>query len=156
MIEPPLVEACGRHKPKIRTSEKCIPLLEQGAINIFVNMPCPLKVAFKAEMGLYLNEYNATHDRKLYVPTLLDGDSKGIEGELKKAESEDELPELLIASGFHTVLSSSFKKKFIETGIYTGINHPAYLSKLPDEHRLAAQKYNLGFHSIRDRSFKVF
>jgi len=28
MVEPPLIEACGRHKPKIRTSEKGIPLLE--------------------------------------------------------------------------------------------------------------------------------
>jgi len=145
MVEPPLVEACGRHKPKIRTSEKGIPLLEDGAINIFVNMPCPLKVAFKAEMGLYLNEYNFTHSRKLYVPTLLDGDSKGIEGELKNAQSEEELPEILIASGFHTVLNSSFKKKFIESGIYTGINHPAYLDKLPEVHRKPAIESNLGF-----------
>lgn len=145
MIEPPIIEACGRHKPKIRTSEKGIPLLQEGAINIFVNMPCPLKVGFKAEMALYLNEYNANHSRKLYVPTLLDGDSKGIEGELKKALSEDELPEILIASGFHTVLSTSFKKKYIETGIYTGINHPDYLGKLPENHKQAALKYNLGF-----------
>jgi hypothetical protein len=145
MVEPSLMEACGRHKPKIMTSAKGIPLLERGAINIFVNMPCPLKVVFKAEMGLYQNEYNAGHTRKLYVPTLLDGDSKSIEGELKKAESEDDLPEILIASGFHTVLSTSFKKKYIETGIYTGINHPGYLNKLPEEHREAAQKYNLGF-----------
>jgi hypothetical protein len=145
MAEPPLIEACGVHKPQIRTSGKGIPLLEKGAVNIFVNMPCPLKVPFKAEMARYLDEYNATHSRKLYVPTLLDGDSKGIEGELRSATSEDELPEILVASGFHTVLSSPFKERFIESGIYTGINPPAYLQKLPEEHRKAAQGYNLGF-----------
>lgn len=145
MIEPPMLEACGVHKPKIRKSGKGIPLLQEGAINIFVNMPCPLKVTFKAEMAKFQEEFNARNGRKIYVPTLLDGDSKGIEGELKTATSEDELPEILLASGFHTVLSTPFKQRFIESGIYTGITRPDYLTALPEKHKQAALNYNLGF-----------
>lgn len=123
---PPLTE---------RTTENGTPYLEKNAINIYMNMPCPLKVLSKRALKIFADEYNSSHDTKLYSPVLLEGDSKGIEGELKNSKVEEEIPEILIASGLHTVLSEGFKKRFIDTGIYEPATSSAMLQKMPQEYK---------------------
>ncbi|NTU98111.1 MAG: ABC transporter substrate-binding protein [Chlorobiaceae bacterium] len=125
-----------------------IPLLKKGAINLYMNMPCPLKVVVKMVIGEFAERYNSSHTVPIYSPMLLDGDSKGIEGELKAAESEEEIPEIMIAAGLHTVLSKGFKKRFIDSGIYTGITSEAALGKMPDAYKKIATENNIGIFSI--------
>ena len=125
-----------------------IPLLKKGALNLYMNMPCPLKVTAKMVIGEFAELYNRSHEVPIYSPMLLDGDSKGIEGELKAAQSEDEIPEILIASGLHTVLSKDFKKRFIDSGIYTGITCETALVKMPETYRKIAKENNIGIFSI--------
>ena len=136
-----------------RKTDNGTPYLEEGAINIFMNMPCPLKVLAKTALKAFATEYNVTHEVKLYSPVLLEGDSKGIEGELKNSRTEEEIPELLIASGLHTVLSKEFKKCFIDTGIYEPVTTPAMLKQMSPEYRNLVNKENIaiigtGFWSV--------
>jgi hypothetical protein len=136
-----------------RCTENGTPYLEEGAINIFMNMPCPLKVVAKKALKVFVDEFNATHDQKVYSPVLVEGDSKGIEGELKGCKVEEELPEILVASGLHTVLSGDFKSRFVDTGIYLPATTPTMLEKMtPDYRRLVTEKniavVGTGFWSI--------
>lgn len=140
-----IVGVCGA-PPSIqkKTTENGIPLLQKGALNLYMNMPCPLKVVAKMVIGEFVEEYNASHSTPIYSPMLLDGNSKGIEGELKAAQTEDELPEVLIASGLHTVLSRGFKERFIDTGIYTGFTSDDALKKMPYEYQSLLSHHNIG------------
>jgi ABC-type Fe3+ transport system substrate-binding protein len=143
-----LLAVCGAPPLHKKTTENGVPLLQKGAINIYINMPCPLKVVAKMAIGEFAERYNASHDIPIYSPMLHDGNSKGIEGELKAAQTEDELPEVLVASGLHTVLSRHFKKSFIDTGIYTGITSPAALAVMPESFRKLATEHNIGIFGI--------
>ena len=127
-----------------RNTENGTPFLQQGAINIFMNMPCPLKVLAKSALKTFAEEYNASNKVKLYSPVLMDGNSKGIEGELKNAKVEEELPEILVASGLHTVLSKEFKARFIDTGIYEPVATPAMLRQMSPEYRNLVTNENIG------------
>ena len=132
------------HGLMTKKTENGIPFLQKNAINIFMNMPCPLKVLAKKSLKAFADEYNATHPVPAYSPVLYDGDSKGIEGELKNAISEEELPEILVASGLHTALSARFKKRFIDTGIYSAATTPAMLERMPETYRKLVTEQNIG------------
>ena len=136
-----------------RCTENGTPYIQDGAINIFMNMPCPLKVVAKKALKAFADEYNATHEVPVYSPVFMEGDSKGIEGELKYCKTEDELPEILVASGLHTVLSSDFKPRFIDSGVYLPATTPRMLEHMtPDIRRLVTEKniavVGTGFWSI--------
>ncbi len=143
--EPGTVVYCSAPVPLNRKkTENGIPLLQKGAINIFMNMPCPLKVLAKKALKAYADKYNATHDVPLYSPVLYEGDSKGIEGELKQARLEEELPEILIASGLHTVLSGEFRSRFIDSGIYSPATTAGMLQKMPPVYRELVTRHHIG------------
>jgi hypothetical protein len=143
-----VLATCGSPPLTRKSTGNGIPLLKKGAINLYMNMPCPLKVVAKMVIGEFVEIYNASHEVPIYSPMLLDGDSKGIEGELKSARSEEEIPEIMIASGLHTVLSTNFKKRFIDSGIYTGITGETALGKMPESYRKIATENNIGIFSI--------
>jgi ABC-type Fe3+ transport system substrate-binding protein len=143
-----VIAVCGAPPIHKKTTENGVPLLKKGALNLYVNMPCPLKVVAKMVISEFADLYNASHDVPLYSPMLFDGNSKGIEGELKAAKTEDELPEVLIASGLHTVLSRNFRERFIDTGIYTGITTPEALKIMPESFQQLVKKHNIGILGI--------
>lgn len=130
-----------------RTTGNGVPLIKKGAINFYMNMPCPLKVACKMAIGEFAALYNASHETPIYSPMLLDGDTKGIEGELKAAMTEDELPEVLVASGLHTVMAKGFRERFIESGIYEGVTNEAALARMPESYRKLVTERNIGLFS---------
>ena len=99
-----VLSVCGAPPLNRKATGNGIPLLKKGAINLYMNMPCPLKVVCKMVIGEFVELYNSSHEVPIYSPMLLDGDSKGIEGELKAAMTEEELPERLVASGLHRSL----------------------------------------------------
>jgi hypothetical protein len=126
-----------------RSTEDGTPYLNAGSINVFMNMPCPLKVLAKRALKTFADEYNAMHEVKIYSPVLVEGDSKGIEGELKHCKTEEELPEVLVASGLHTVLSKGFKKRFIDSGIYEPATTPVMLQKMTPGYRRLVTENNI-------------
>jgi len=143
-----VLAVCGAPPLHKKTTENGVPLLKKGALNLYVNMPCPLKVVTKMAISDFADQYNASHKIQLYSPMLHDGNSKGIEGELKAAQTEDELPEVLIASGLHTVLSKNFRERFIDTGIYTGVTTPEALKIMPESFQKLVTEHNIGILGI--------
>ncbi|ACF13423.1 conserved hypothetical protein [Chloroherpeton thalassium ATCC 35110] len=127
-----------------KKTDNGVPLLQKGAINFYMNMPCPLKVVAKIVIGEFVEEYNATHETPIYSPMLHDGHSKEIESELKAARTEDEIPEVLVASGLHTIFSQGFKQRFMDTGIYTGFTCDDALKKMPYEYQKLLTHHNIG------------
>jgi len=142
-----VLAACGAPPLNRKTTGNGVPLLRKGAINLYMNMPCPLKVVCKMVIGEFANLYNASHDVPIYSPMLLDGDSKGIEGELKAAMTEEELPEVLVASGLHTVMSKGFRERFIDTGVYTGVTSESAMARMPESYRKLVLEHNIGIFS---------
>jgi hypothetical protein len=131
-------------RKKIDTTDAGIPLLQKGAINVFINMPCPLKVATRNCLEQFITAYNEVSRVPIYSPSLQDGKTKDIEGQLKSAQSEDEIPEILVASGLHTVFSEAFRKRFIDTRIYVPAIPDEALSKLTDTYRHLVLDKNIG------------
>ncbi|NTU92332.1 MAG: ABC transporter substrate-binding protein [Chlorobiaceae bacterium] len=121
-----------------------VPLLRTGAINLFINLPCPLKQIARRVIGDFVQLYNTSHDIPIYSPMLTDVDASNIDGDLKAALNKDEIPDVLVASGLHTVLSRTFRAKFIDTGIYTGLTGKNALRRMPDSHQKLLRKNNIG------------
>ncbi len=138
---------CGAPPINRKTTGNGVPLLKRGAINLYMNMPCPLKVVCKMVIGEFAELYNRSHEVPIYSPMLLDGDSKGIEGELKAALTEDELPEVLIASGLHTVFSKGFRTRFIDSGVYSGVTSATAIERMPETYRRLVTQHNIGIYS---------
>ena len=97
------------------------PLIKKGALNLFMDMPCHLKMVTKMAIDEFVELYNASHDTLIHSPWLIDGDFKGIEIYLKFAQTEEDLPDVLVVSSLQTVLSRRCRETFIDTDIYTGI-----------------------------------
>jgi len=145
-IEENILMTCGpRPHMSKRVSEHGIPVLQQGALNIYTILPCPLKVRFKQAFEQFMAEHNSRSATPIYCPTILDGSPKSIEAQMQDANGEDDLPEMLITTGFHTIFSKPFKQKYLETGIYTGLTKPEFLDKMPADYRRIAAQYNIGF-----------
>jgi ABC-type Fe3+ transport system substrate-binding protein len=143
-----VLAVCGAPALHKKKTGNGVPLLKKGALNLYMNMPCPLKVVTKMVISEFADHYNASHEIPIYSPMLHDGDSKGIEGELKAAQTEDDLPEVLVASGLHTVLSKNFRERFIDTGVYTGITSSAALEKMPETFQRLVTEHNIGIYGI--------
>ena len=72
-----VLAVCGAPPLHTKTTENGVPLLQKGAINLYSNMPCPLKVVAKMAIGEFAELYNASHTVPLYSPMLHDGNSQG-------------------------------------------------------------------------------
>ena len=83
-----VLAVCGAPALHKKKTGNGVPLLNKGALNLYMNMPCPLKVVTKMVISEFADLYNASHEIPIYSPMLHDGDSKGIEGELKAAQTE--------------------------------------------------------------------
>ncbi len=138
------LNACTHSILKPRTTENGIELLKRKSINVFINMPCPLKVATRASLEEFVTSFNKESVIPIYSPTLFDGHTKDIEAKLKSAQYEDEIPEIIIASGLHTVFSKEFKERFIDTRIYIpAIPEQAY-QKLSTQYKRLVVNDNIG------------
>ena len=123
------------------------PLIKKGAINLFMDMPCHLKVATKIVIDEFVEIYNASHDIQIHSPLLIDGDFKGIEIYLKFAQTEEDLPDVLVVSSLQTVLSRRFRETFIDTDIYTGITSDEALKTMPETFSNPLLQSNIGIYA---------
>lgn len=139
----PVVDTCML---SLRSGESAngIPLLKKGAINLFINVPCPLKVTTRECLEKFVPQFNRKSALPLYSPSLFDGQTKNIEEELKTAKTEAEIPEVLLASGLHTVFSKDFKERFIDTHIYVPALSDQLIASLPSFYRDLVKEKNIG------------
>jgi hypothetical protein len=138
-------DARGRSSREASVTVQGTELRQAGALNVYATMPCPLKVRFKAEFETFIAEYNASHSQPVYCPTILDGAPKAIEDLLRAATCEEELPDLWVTTGFHTLFSRDFKRRFIDSGVLLGVTKPECVPFLPPEFQRVASTYNIGF-----------
>ncbi len=137
--------SCDSSAANSRVTVQGTELRQAGALNVYATMPCPLKVRFKAEFEAFIAEYNASHPQPIYCPTILDGAPKAIEDQLRAATCEEELPDLWVTTGFHTLFSREFKQRFIDSGVLLGVTKPEFVSHLPPEFQRVASQHNIGF-----------
>lgn len=123
------------------------PLINKGAINLFMDMPCHLKVVRKMVIDEFVDLYNASHEIPIHFPWLIDGDFKGIEIYLKFAQTEEDLPDVFVVSSLQTVLSRRFREKFIYTDIYTGITSDEALKTMPEGFSRPLRFSNIGIYA---------
>ncbi|WP_041467159.1 TonB-dependent receptor domain-containing protein [Chlorobium phaeobacteroides] len=64
---------CGAVPMHRKSTGNGVPLLKKGAINLYMNMPCPLKVVTKMVITEFAEIYNASHAVPIYSPMLHDG-----------------------------------------------------------------------------------
>jgi len=121
------------------------PHLRQGATNVFAFVPCPLKVRFKADFQDFLDRHNASASRPLFCPNIVDGPQYNLGTELRYALSEEDLPDVLVTTGLSSVFSTSFRRRFLDSGLYQGLTKPECLSTMPESYRHIAQDRNIGF-----------
>lgn len=142
-----ILMTCGpRPKGFSKTvSEHNIPVIQYGAINVYTILPCPLKVRFKKEFETFIEEFNAQSETPIYCPTINDGAPKSIEDQMKNAQSDDDLPEILVTTGFNVIFSQPFKQKYLETGEYIGLTNPKFMEAMPEYYKRIATQYNIGF-----------
>lgn len=119
--------------------------VKPGAINVIATMPCPLKVPFKQLFVPYALEYNRQHPNKpIHAPDIIDCSPDGLDASLINAKTEEELPDILLTSGFSVVFSSGFYHRFVKTGILCEYTHPSQEGKMPEAVERILQKYKLG------------
>jgi hypothetical protein len=140
---------CGAPKRQLQRNRigGRVPLLRSGAINLFINLPCPLQEVAKGVIGDFVQLYNASHDIPIFSPMLTDVDVSNIDGDLNAARTEDEMPDVLVASGLHTVLSKTFREKFVDSGVYTGLTGEDALCRMPHSQRTLLQANNIGIYA---------
>ncbi|MDR3440525.1 ABC transporter substrate-binding protein [Telmatospirillum sp.] len=126
-----------------RRSARGVLLLQDGAINVYAFLPCPLKVRFKQALESYMAGYNPTAHWPLYCPSILDGGHHSLDIEIESASSEADLPEVIVAVSPSILLSYPFKNRFLS--LYQGVSAPSYLAAMPAFYRQVAEKNNLGF-----------
>lgn len=101
-----------------QTSETGIPLFQPGAINLWTMIPCPLKPRFFQEFQNFSTAFNQTAEVPVYCPTVLGLDHDEIDDILARTEAVNDLPEVLVATGFQWIHSDHFRSRFIEPGVY--------------------------------------
>ncbi len=145
-MEKPILQVCGPG-PKMskRVSEHGVPVLQHGALNVYTILPCPLKVRFKAAFEAFIEAHNSEHETPIYCPTILDGAPKTIEAQMRNAKTENDLPEVLVTTGFNTIFSRPFKQKYLESGVYKGLTRPEFFEKMPADYKRISEQYNIGF-----------
>ena len=123
------------------------PMIKKEAINLFIDMPCHLKVVTKMAIEEFVELYNASHEIPIHFPLLIDGDFKGIDIYLKFAQADEDLPDVLVVSSLQTVLSRRFREKFIDTDIYTGITSDDALKTMPQTFSNPLRQSNMGIYA---------
>jgi len=136
-----------------RYTERGTLLIDPNALTVYVNVPCPLKVRFKAEFEPFIERFNASQPTPIYCPTLIESACKGIEDTVMEAQTEAQLPDIWITMHFQAPFTHGFRERFLDTGIYQPVNNPADLAAMPDSLRQACEQHHLGFLALSFWSF---
>lgn len=121
------------------------PFFKEGQLNVIAWMPCPLKVPFKQLINAFLNDYNAKDPEFLInCPDIVECPADHLDEILKNAQTEAELPDVLITSSYTLLFSERFYDRIIKQGIMNGYTDEQNLHAMPDEIRQLVMRYNLG------------
>ncbi|MGD8777422.1 MAG: ABC transporter substrate-binding protein [Ignavibacteria bacterium] len=120
--------------------------VKQGCINIYVSLPCPLKVPFKQMFDSFLESWNSDSTKQpIYMPLTTDCSPEGFEELAISAKSEDDLPDIHVTSSYRILFSEPFYGRFMKPGIYTGFPKEMYGDSYPQNVIEAAEKFHVGF-----------
>ncbi len=128
-----------------RTDRNGIPLLQEGAFNIYTSIPCPVLSRFKRGFQSFIEEYNRKNETPIYSATLAGLDWEEMDDMLKTAQNTEELPEALVLTGTNWQFRNSFRRNFIETGLYKPYCPPDFARAMPKKLQELSEKYAIGF-----------
>jgi hypothetical protein len=124
---------------------KDVSLLRNGALNVYAFLPCPLRVRFRAGFAGFLHQNRAGLQREIHCPNIVEGKADALTASLRQAETVEQLPDIIVTNNLGAVLGEIFRRRFIESGLLTGLADPSQRAALPGELANAARDYNLGF-----------
>ncbi|MDR1865487.1 MAG: ABC transporter substrate-binding protein [Bacteroidales bacterium] len=129
---------------RITPSVEKTPLLMPDSINMFVSMPCPLKIPFRQLFQSFTEENSANGKMPVYCPVLSHTHDDEVEQMFQNAASENDLPDIIIMMDLKRLFRTGFYDRFIKTGIYRGVTSPAGLAAMPEEMQKRMERHNLG------------
>lgn len=126
------------------SSSDGIALYQQGAINMYAMVPCPLRPRFNRSFQTFIDEYNVSHSVPAYVPTLAGLDHDEVDEIFARTEDIDQMPEVIISTGNHWIFQRKFRQRYIESGAYVPYIPSDIRQKLPSLWKMVAETYALG------------
>lgn len=128
-------------------------VIKPGATNLYISMPCPMKVPFKQLITPFIEEYNRQHaTRPLYCPDVMDCSLEELGLTVQNTTVPELLPDLIIAANYEFFFEYPFYERFLKTGIFTGITNPSDLRAMPEAIRNNLSGNNLGALCFGSRS----
>lgn len=140
VLNHPLLKGAGG---AVRRGAMGATLIQPGAINVYAFVPCPIEVRLKQTFEAYIAEYNQSAAKPIHCPNVVDTGRSSIGEELMKAESEADLPDVIVANDLRLLFAEPFRSRFLH--LYQGVTKPSYLDALPGDYRTVAIEKNIGF-----------
>ena len=120
--------------------------VKPGSLNVYVVMPCPLKVPFNQLFQPFVEKRNADKSKvPVYWPQVTDCIPEGIEKVMTNATSSSQLPDVFVTSGYNILFNQTFYSRFLATGIMGGFPVSFYPEGYPQNLTDTAQRYHAGF-----------
>ncbi len=142
----------AEQKEQFPVSEKAdingIPLLQEGAFNLYTSLPCPILSRFNREFQSFIEGYNKENEKPIYSATLAGLDWEEMDEMLKTAKNIEELPDALVVTGTNWQFRKNFRQNFIETGLYKPYYPPAFAKAMPKQLQELSEKYGIGFLAL--------
>lgn len=115
-------------------------------IYFYASMPCPLKNPFGQFIKPYIHQWNSNPENTpLYCPLDTDCSSDDLKERLLHATNDSELPDVFITTAYDVIFSETFRKNFIDTGIYGAFPAELYPASYPSNIKEASNKFKTGF-----------
>ena len=115
-------------------------------INVYVSLPCPLKVPFKQLFDPFMESWNSdSNNLPINIPSKDTCSPGDFEELMMTSDSEDLLPDVYITSSYKILFSELFSEKYLMSNIYTGLPKEMYGDDYPENVIEVAEKYNIGF-----------
>jgi ABC-type Fe3+ transport system substrate-binding protein len=128
-----------------KTSEDGIPLLQEGAFNLFTSLPCPILSRFNREFQNYIEQYNKVQDIPIYSATLAGLDYDSFDNLLRFSEDINDMPDAIVSTGSNWQFRKNFRQHFIDNGLYQPYYPPHFADAMPKQLREVADRYRIGF-----------
>lgn len=127
-------------------SKKVYSYVKRGHLNVYVTMPCPLKVSFNQLFQPFVEEWNANRSKMpIHWPQVTDCAPEGIEQTMTNAISSAQQPDVFVTSDYNILFNPTFNERFLKSGLMGGFPASFYPEGYPENLLLAAERFHVGF-----------
>jgi hypothetical protein len=106
--------------PVYHLNPQAVPMVQRGALNLHVAVPCPMKVPFRQTFGGWITQYNATHaELPLHCPDVLACGSQELEDVVAAARCPECLPDIIVTGDYALLFTSALGLRFLREGHFT-------------------------------------